>query len=144
MRTFNANGTTLSPSSPGESHPQALTDPYVTVSRHTARAILTASWRLGPILRLLPSLVGQRIRPDNPTPSLHPHYRDFNATMGQSAPVPRMSTLALVGAPHLSFSLGIGTTGSHVPHKSLVSGSRHLHAGRRSDSKQVSSGLFLG
>ena len=27
------------PSSPGESHPQALTEPYVIVSRHTARTI---------------------------------------------------------------------------------------------------------
>ena len=39
--------------------------------------------------------------------------------MGQSAPVPRIGTLALVGASHLSFSLSIGTTGSRVPHKSL-------------------------
>ena len=89
----------LSPSSPGEFHPQALTDPYVIVSHHTARAILTTLRRLGPTLWLLPSLVGQRIRPDDPTPSLHPHYRDFNATMGQSAPVPRIGTLALVGPP---------------------------------------------
>jgi hypothetical protein len=98
----------------------------------------------GPTLRLLPSLVGQTVRPDDPTPSLHPHYRDFNANAGRSAPVPRIGTLTLVGSGRLSFSLRIGTTGSHVPYKSLVSGSRHLHAGRHPDSKQVSSGLFLG
>jgi hypothetical protein len=89
----------ISPSSPGEFHPQALTDPYVTVSRHTARAILPLSQRLGLTPRLLPSLVGQTVRPDDPTPSLHPHYRDFNATMGQSAPVSRIGTLASWGVP---------------------------------------------
>jgi hypothetical protein len=40
--------------------------------------------------------------------------------MGQSAPVPRIGILTLVGGSHLGFSLSIGTTGSHVPHKSLV------------------------
>ena len=30
----------ISPSSRGESHPPALTDPYVTVSRHTALVVL--------------------------------------------------------------------------------------------------------
>jgi hypothetical protein len=29
----------LTPSRPGEFHPEALTDPCMTVSRHTARAI---------------------------------------------------------------------------------------------------------
>jgi hypothetical protein len=76
--------------------------------------------RRGLALWLLPSLVGQTVRPDDPTPSLHLHYRDFNATTSQSAPVSRIGTLTLVGAPHLSFSLSIGATGSHVPHKSLV------------------------
>ena len=39
--------------------------------------------------------------------------------MSWSAPVPRIGTLALMGSSHLSFSLIIGTTGSHVPQKSL-------------------------
>jgi len=34
--------------------------------------------------------------------------------------MPRIGTLTLVRPSHLSFSLIIGTTGSHVPHKSLV------------------------
>jgi hypothetical protein len=55
-------------SSPGDSHPQALTDPDVTVSCHPALIIQ------------LPSLVDQTVRPDDPTPSLHLHYRDFNTT----------------------------------------------------------------
>ena len=137
-------GTT--PSSPGGFHPQALTDPYVSLSTHTARVIspLMQHKQRGPTLRLLPSLVGQTVRPDDPTPSLHPHYRNFNATTSWSAPVPRVGTLTLAGSARLGFSLSIGATGSHVPHKSLVSGSRHLHAGRRPDSKQASSGLFLG
>jgi hypothetical protein len=84
------------------------------------------------------------------------------------------SVLSLLWGLHLSFSLHIGVTGSHVPHKSqnqggtltLVgspleflpshrgdrfprstqepkSGSRHLYAGRRSGSKQVSPELIL-
>ena len=68
----------------GEFHPHAPTDPYVTVSRHTALIIppLGTSYRFYLITQLLPSLVDQTIRPDDSTPSLHPHYRDFNATTG--------------------------------------------------------------
>jgi len=36
-----------------------------------------------------------------------------------SAPVLRIGTLTLMGTSHLRFSLNIGATGSHVPHKSL-------------------------
>ncbi|MGD0237507.1 MAG: hypothetical protein ABSC55_23630, partial [Syntrophorhabdales bacterium] len=96
--------------------------------------------RRGLTLWLLPSLVGQTVRPDDPTPSLHLHYRDFNATTGQSVPVPRIGTLTLVGAPHLSFSLRIGTTGSHVPHKSLV----QVHATCMPDATQTVSRFPLG
>jgi hypothetical protein len=44
------------PSSPGESHPEALTDPYVRLSPHTARVIrleATASrhYRVPPVSR---------------------------------------------------------------------------------------------
>ena len=68
--------------------------------------------------RLLPIPVDHSVKPDDAAPSLHPHYRDFITTTGCSAPVPRIGTLTLVGPP-LGFSLNIGTTGSHVPHKSL-------------------------
>ena len=100
-------------SSPGEFHPQALTDPDVTVSRHPALIIqLPSSSNLALPLWLLPSLVDQKIRPDDPTPSLHLHYRDFNTTTSWSVPVPCIGTLTLMRSSHLSFSL---TSGRQVP-----------------------------
>jgi hypothetical protein len=61
---------------------------YHPAARLTQRFYLI-SW-------LLPSLVDQTIRPDDPTPSLHSHYRNFNTTTSWSAPVPRIGTLILV------------------------------------------------
>ena len=69
--------------------------------------------------RLLPFLVDLQIRLDNAAPSVQFHYRTFPPTTDCSAPVSRIGTLTLMRFPHLSFSLIIGTTGSHVPHKSL-------------------------
>jgi hypothetical protein len=69
--------------------------------------------------RLLPFLVDLQIKPDNAAPSVQFHYRTFPPTTDCSAPVSRIGTLTLMRFPHLSFSLIIGTTGSHVPHKSL-------------------------
>jgi hypothetical protein len=59
--------------------------------RSSQRPCLT-SW-------LLPLLVDQTVRPDDPIPSLHLHYRDFNTTTSWSAPVLRIGTLTLVGPP---------------------------------------------
>ena len=70
--------------------------------------------------RLLPSPVDLAPELNNAAPSVQPHYRAFIPTTSCSAPVPRIGTLALMGASHLSFSLGIGATGSHVPRKSLT------------------------
>ena len=39
--------------------------------------------------------------------------------MSDSDPVPRIGTRALAGATRLRFSLGIGATGSYVPHPRL-------------------------
>ena len=122
-----------SPSSPGEFHPQALTDPDVTVSRHPARIISPPNWRLGLTPWLLPSLVDQTVSPDDPTPSLHLHYRDFCTTTSWSVPVPCIGTLTLMGSSHLSFSLNIRTTGSHVPHKSQI----QVHATCMPDATQT-------
>jgi hypothetical protein len=55
---------------------------------------------------------------NNAAPSVRPHYRAFDPTASCSVPVPRIGTLALTGASHLSVSLSIGATGSHVPCKS--------------------------
>lgn len=41
----------------------------------------------------------------DPPPSLHPHYRDFNTTTGQSAPVRRISTFGLAVPPLAPFPL---------------------------------------
>jgi len=67
----------------------------------------------------LPCRVDPQVKPIDPTPSLHLHYRDFNTNTSWSAPVLRIGTLTLMGSSHLSFSLIIEATGSHVPHKSL-------------------------
>ena len=54
-------------------------------------------------------------------------------------PVPRISTLTLMGSSHLSFSLSIGTTGSHVPHKSRD----QVHATFMPDAAQAVTRLLL-
>ena len=133
----------LESSSPGEFHPQALTEPDVTVSRHPALIIPPPIQRLCLTPWLLPSLVDQTIRPDDPTPSLHLHYRDFNTTTSWSAPVPRIGTLTLMGSSHLSFSLSIEDDRFPRSTQEPGSGSRHLYAGRRPSSKQVTLGLIL-
>ena len=46
--------------------------------------------------------------------------RTFITITGYSVTVPRIGTLALGGSSTLSFSLSIGTTASHVLHKSLA------------------------
>src|ERR1700750_2078437 len=66
-------------------------------------------------MRLLPLLVGLRRELNNAAPSLRSHYRTFITITGCSVPVPRIGTLALMGASHLSFSLCIVATGTHVP-----------------------------
>ena len=47
--------------------------------------------------------------------------------------MPRIGTLALVGPSDLSFSLHIGTTGSHVPHQSPI----HVHAASMPDANRA-------
>ena len=61
-------------SSPGEFHPQALTDPDVSLSTHPALIIPSQLSEACLTVWLLPSLVDQRVKLDDPTPSLHPHY----------------------------------------------------------------------
>src|ERR1700739_650706 len=78
------------------------------------------SYGFGPSRRLIPLPVALWPEQNNATPSLQPHYRTFITTTGCSAPVPRIGTLTLIGSAYLDFSLSIGATGSHVPHRSLV------------------------
>ncbi|MDO9581128.1 MAG: hypothetical protein Q7J06_11295, partial [Bacteroidales bacterium] len=81
-------------------------------------------------------MVDQTIRPDDPTPSLHSHYRNFNTTTSWSAPVPRIGTLILVVLP-LEFLPKHRDDRFPRSAQEPVSGSRYLYAGCRPSSKQV-------
>src|SRR4051794_534840 len=78
------------------------------------------SYGLALSMRVLPSPVALIPELNNATPSLQPRYRTFITTTDCSAPVLRIGTLTLIGFAYLDFSLSIGATGSHVPHRSLV------------------------
>lgn len=67
------------------------------------------------------SAVDLSIKLNSVAPSLQLHYRAFPATTRKSAPVPRIGSLVSWGF-QMDFSLCVGATGSHVPHKSLEQG----------------------
>ena len=130
--------TTLPPSRPGGFHPEPLTDPCVTVSRHTARAILNRAAALrrnqrAPPVSSWPSL---RSRRDGLPPSLHGHYSASSLLRG-SPPLDAASVLSsswlqpLVTSPFASTSRFPRSTQPPLP------GSAHLYAGCRSVRKQV-------
>ncbi len=68
----------------------------------------------------LPLPVGSEPRPNNAAPSVQPHYRAFIPTTSRSAPHAPHRYSGPCGFSRLDVSLGIGTTGSHVPYKSLL------------------------
>ena len=107
-------------SGPGGLHPQALTDPDVSVSTHPAPTVRPVN---GFALAKGSSrtAVDLSITLHSVAPSLQRHYSAFITTTRNSVPVPRVGTLVSWGF-HLNFSLGIGATGSHVPHTSLDQG----------------------
>ena len=100
--------------------PPRSTDPCVNLSIHTAPHIQLMAYTPATLLypQVPPFLVDLIIKLDAPTPSLHLHSRDFNATTSWSATVFRISVLSRSWDRHLRFSLNIRTTASHVPHKS--------------------------
>jgi hypothetical protein len=61
-----------------------------------------------------------RITTERCHPFALPIFTGFTATTSGSAPVLRIDTCTLVEAFHSGSSLGIGTTGSHVPNWSLI------------------------
>ena len=65
-----------------------------------------------PTAFIIPSRVVHASNPNDAAPSVQSHYRTFNPTTSDSAPVPRIGTLTLVKAIPLGVSLDIGTTGS--------------------------------
>ena len=81
------------PSRPGESHPEALTDPCLSLSAHTARAIhgelaLSVTTR-----RFLPLPVDQsEYDANDPPPSLHGHY-PISSLLRSSPPLAGASVL---------------------------------------------------
>ena len=113
----------MTASSPGELPPQALSEPYVRLSPHTAPSV--QSPRPLDDLALVQGSSSEELaqigfkldhqRPFGPVPlqDLHPYYERF-------CPRAPHRYSGSCGFPHLSFSLRIGTTGSPVPHRSLV------------------------
>ena len=92
----------------------ALTRLYAS---HTSR--LAMSNDFASTTRVIPLQVVREAKLNDDAPSVQSHYGTFNPTTSVSAPVPRISTLALADAVRLGFSLRIGTTGSYVPYQSL-------------------------
>src|SRR4051812_23952518 len=66
----------------------------------------------------LPSLVDPSLRLNHSTPSLHPSYR-ASTLLRVDPPLCHASGLLPSWGFHLGISLGIVTTGSHVPRESL-------------------------
>src|SRR5712671_6834958 len=99
------------PSRPGEFHPEPLTDPDLTLSRHPARAIAR---RLPPsIEHRVPPGVGwtqhqlTRAKWRWPAPFAPRALPRFITTTKQSAPSRRIGTFSLAVVAACAFSLGI-------------------------------------
>jgi hypothetical protein len=110
-------------SSPGEFHPQALSEPYVRLSPHTAPSVRVPR-PLGTLAIIQSSsseeLAVSEVRLDHqrtfgpvPLQNLHPYYERF-------CPCAPLRYSGTRGFGRLRFSLRIGTTGSPVPHRSLI------------------------
>jgi hypothetical protein len=94
------------PSPPGEFHPEPLTDPDLTLSRHPARAIAR---RLPPAIEVgfLPLPVAPAANGDDPLPSLHGHY-PASPLLRSSPPLTGALVLSASRLPPLMpFPLGI-------------------------------------
>ena len=121
-------------SSPGEFHPQALTEPDVNLSIHPALIIQTVIQTVLLDSSAHPTLmVDQRFQLGRCNPFAPSLLGDFTATTGCSAPVLCIGTIALVGSPLVTLAL----TSEHMFPRSIpmpVSSSRHLHAGRHPSS----------
>jgi hypothetical protein len=106
------------PSSPGEFHPEPLTDPCVTVSSHTARAtpgklppsVTTAGFLLLPVDHTSRDA-------DGPSPLLHGHY-PVSSLLRDSPPLPGESVLSASRVRRLCLFPLHRRTGSQVPDQS--------------------------
>src|SRR6266850_30157 len=129
------------PSRPGEFHPEPLTDPCLTVSHHTARAIPESC-------RPLPKPAGSSCfqlahygsSADDPPPSLHGHYSASSLLRGDP-PLDAASVLSLSWFnPLVAFPLA-PTPSFPRSLRSPLPGSAHLYAGCRPARKQAPSEL---
>ena len=133
-------------SSPGEFHPQALTEPYVRLSPHTALLGPLRRWTsqrpspcfAGEVLPQRGCLIQSASRVGLFAPCALPR---FIATTSRSAPVGRIGTQSLVGLPLVT--LPLRSSPDRFPRSALRprSHSRRLHAGCRSGNKQVAPDL---
>ena len=106
------------PSRPGEFHPEALTEPCVTVSRHTARAIHRELPPSAATSRLLLLPVGLIDHDANGLPpSLHGHY-SASSLLRDSPPLSDGSVLSASQGYRLCLFLYHRRTGSQVPDQS--------------------------
>jgi len=83
--------------------------------------------------------VGSKIELDDAAPWLHSHY-EASTLIRAAPPLCSASVLSSLWDHHLEFSLHIGATGSHVPHRSL----NHVHAALTPGATQAISRLLLG
>src|SRR5450756_1034233 len=130
-------------SRPEEFHLQALPDPCVNLSIHTAPDVRPLAHAASGFAsstssscRQLAS-VGRWSRLNNAAPSVQLHYRAFVPTTSCSAPVLRIGTLVLTVLAACDFFLCIGATGSHVPYQSPV----ELRAASMPDAAWAVSGI---
>jgi hypothetical protein len=119
-------------SGPGESHPRALSEPYVNVSAHTAPIIQPHYAALLEPQAPPACAVDRRPLLDDATPLLHP-VSGTSRLLRVALPLCLASVLSSLRVLRLDFSLGIKTTGSHVPYKSLD----HVHATFMPDADQA-------
>src|ERR1700674_2989314 len=104
-------------SSPGELHPEALSERCVNLSIHTA-PIIQPFYGFVDAISLIPAAqVGELRQLDNAAPLLHSHYKSFHATTDSSALAPVSVFFLRVSAIcHFPFH---PKQGSHVPYRSL-------------------------
>ena len=110
-------------SGPGELPPQALSEPYVNLSIHTAPSVqppehpsdlaCAQGSSSEELARIGLKLNHRRTFGPAPLQGLHPYYERL-------CPCAPHRYSGSCGYSHLSFSLSIGTTGSHVPCQSLI------------------------
>ena len=98
-------------------------------------------YRVLPMTRRSSPQVDDTHRQDNVAPSLHPRYKGFRATTGDSAPRPSIGILPH-GASHLSFPFTSGTRFSRSIPKPVLRSCR-LYTGCHRARKQVASRFVL-